>query len=50
MEIVLTIAIIVFCIMELGNVMILYFAPDSKLGNGVAVFDSWRDGCSIYWY
>lgn len=43
MEIVLTIAIIVFCIMELGNVMILYFAPDSKLGNGVAVFDSWRD-------
>lgn len=29
--------------MELGNVLILYFMPDSKLGNGVAVFDSWRD-------
>lgn len=29
--------------MELGNVLILYFKPDSKLGNGVAVFDAWRD-------
>ena len=29
--------------MELGNVLILYFNPDSKLGNGVAVFDAWRD-------
>lgn len=29
--------------MELGNVLILYFMPDSKLGNGVAVFDSWND-------
>lgn len=26
--------------MELGNVLILYFMPDLKLGNGVAVFDS----------
>lgn len=40
---ILSIAIIIFCIMEAGNVAILYFAPDSKLGNGVAVFDSWRD-------
>lgn len=40
---ILSIAIIVFCIMELGNVLILYFMPDSKLGNGVAVFDNWRD-------
>ena len=29
--------------MEMGNVLILYFATDSKLGNGVAVFDSWHD-------
>lgn len=29
--------------MELGNVLILYFKPDSRLGNGVAVFDAWRD-------
>lgn len=40
---ILQIAIIVFCVMELGNVFILYFAPDFKMGNGVAVFDSWRD-------
>lgn len=40
---ILDIAIIIFCIMELGNVLILYFKPDSKLGNGVAVFDAWRD-------
>lgn len=40
---ILSVAIIIFCIMELGNVLILYFMPDSKLGNGVAVFDSWRD-------
>ncbi len=40
---ILSISIIIFCVMELGNVLILYFMPDSKLGNGVAVFDSWRD-------
>lgn len=40
---ILSIAIIIFCIMELGNVLILYFMPDSKLGNGVAVFEAWRD-------
>lgn len=38
---VLNIAIIVFIIMESANVFILYFAPDSKLGNGVAVFNNW---------
>ena len=26
--------------MELGNILILYFKPDSKLGNGVAVFNA----------
>ncbi len=39
--IILNIAIIVFVIMESANVCILYFAPDSKLGNGVAVFNYW---------
>lgn len=38
---VLNIAIVAFVILEFGNVMILYFAPDSRLGNGVAVFDPW---------
>ena len=40
---ILKIAILFFCVMELGNVLILYFKPDSKLGNGVAIFDSWFD-------
>lgn len=40
---ILTIAIIFFCIMEFGNVLILYFSPNSRMGNGVAVFDSWFD-------
>lgn len=40
---ILSISIIIFCIMELGNVLILYFMPDSRLGNGVAVFNSWQD-------
>jgi len=29
--------------METANVLILYLAPDSRLGNGVAVFDSWEE-------
>ncbi len=36
---ILDIAIIIFVLLETGNVLILYFAPDSKLGNGVAVFN-----------
>lgn len=40
---ILSISIIFFCIMEFSNVLILYFKPDSKLGNGVAVFDTWKD-------
>jgi len=34
--VILNIAITVFVIMETANIVILYFAPDSKLGNGVA--------------
>ncbi len=39
---ILDIAIILFVIMETANICILYFAPDSRLGNGVAVFDAWE--------
>ncbi|MGL5313913.1 MAG: hypothetical protein ACRC92_11765 [Peptostreptococcaceae bacterium] len=39
---ILSIAIIVFILLELSNVIILYFKPDSKLGNGVAVFNAWE--------
>ncbi len=38
---ILNVAIIIFVIMETANVTILYFAPDSKLGNGVAIFNPW---------
>jgi len=34
-------SIIIFVIMESANVIILYFFPDSKYGNGVAVFNQW---------
>lgn len=40
---ILDIAIIIFVIMETANICILYFAPDSRLGNGVAVFNAWED-------
>jgi len=40
---ILSIAIVVFIVMETLNILILYFKPDSRLGNGVAVFDSWND-------
>lgn len=32
---ILSIAILIFIIMELANVIILYFQPHSQLGNGV---------------
>jgi hypothetical protein len=40
---ILSIAIIIFVILESLNVMILYFKPDSKHGNGIAVFNTWED-------
>lgn len=39
---ILSIAIVLFILLELSNVIILYFKPDSKLGNGVAVFKAWE--------
>lgn len=40
---ILSVAITVFIIMESLNVIILYFAPDSRKGNGVAAFNAWED-------
>lgn len=39
---ILSIVISIFIFLELSNVIILYFKPDSKLGNGVAVFNAWE--------
>lgn len=41
--IILTIAISIFIFLETLNVLILYLKPDSKMGNGVAIFDAWED-------
>lgn len=38
-----SIAILFFIIMESANVLILYFWPDSRLGNGVGVFYAFHD-------
>ncbi|MGL4990084.1 MAG: hypothetical protein ACRC57_02800 [Sarcina sp.] len=34
-------------ILEISNIIILYFKPDSKLGNGVAVFNAWEESKKI---
>lgn len=39
---ILDISIIIFIVLETANVCILYFAPDSKKGNGVAIFNQWE--------
>jgi len=39
---ILDISIIIFIVMELANVCILYFAPDFRQGNGVAIFNHWE--------
>ncbi|MGL5548211.1 MAG: hypothetical protein ACRDD4_00700, partial [Culicoidibacterales bacterium] len=39
-------SILIFCLMEFGNVCILYFWPNHRLGNGVAFFDSWEEAKS----
>ena len=40
---VLSIAIIIFIVLETLNVMTLYFNPGSQLGNGVGVFNAWEE-------
>lgn len=39
---ILTVSIIIFILLELANVCVLYFAPDSRRGNGVSVFNHWE--------
>jgi len=41
--IILSISIVIFIVFEFANIMILYFKPNSKIGNGVAVFKAWED-------
>lgn len=43
---ILDLSIIIFIIMELANVCILYFTPDSRRGNGVAIFNHWENSKS----
>lgn len=38
----LSIAIIVFIVLESLNVLTLYFNPGSRLGNGIGVFNAWE--------
>lgn len=38
---ILSITIIIFCIMEFSNVVVLYFFTDYKIANSVAFFDTW---------
>lgn len=40
---ILQIGIMVFAIIEMGNVLMLYFMPESKMGNGVGVFNAWEE-------
>lgn len=40
---ILSIAILIFIIMESANVAILYFWPGSRLGNGVGVFNAFHN-------
>ncbi len=39
---ILNTAIIIFIILESLNIIILYFAPDSKRGNGISIFKQWE--------
>ncbi len=39
----LQIAIIAFVVMELSNIIIMYFKPDFKYGNSMTTFDNWHE-------
>ena len=39
---ILSIAIIIYVLLESLNVLTLYFDPGSQLGNGIGVFDAWE--------
>lgn len=38
----ITIVIIIFLVLEMTNLLTLYFFPGSKLANGVGVFNAWE--------
>jgi len=40
---ILQIGILIFTIIETGNIMMLYFMPGSRMGNGVGVFNAWEE-------
>jgi hypothetical protein len=40
---ILSIAILVFVVLEALNILVLYFAPDSRKGNGVGVFKAYEE-------
>ncbi len=40
---ILNLVIVIFILLEACNVIILYFKPDFKYGNGVAVFKQWGE-------
>ncbi|MDX1357557.1 MAG: hypothetical protein R3232_01875 [Clostridia bacterium] len=40
---ILQIGILIFALIETGNILMLYFSPGSKMGNGVGVFNAWED-------
>lgn len=40
---IISIAIIMFAVLEALNVLMLYFMPSSKMGNGVGVFDAFEE-------
>lgn len=39
---ILSIAILVFVVLETSNILMLYFIPGTKLGNGVGVFNAYE--------
>jgi hypothetical protein len=39
---ILQVGILIFTIIEIGNVLMLYFKPGSKIANGVGVFNAWE--------
>ncbi len=40
----LEVAILLFILLELSNVLIIYFKPNFKYGNGLSVFKQWSQG------
>jgi len=39
---ILQIGILLFTVIETGNIAMLYFKPDSRIGNGISVFNAWE--------